>query len=199
VTIGGARASGGDPARRDSWRPSMDSLRFNVRCSLLAAAALVAAGCAAARIGEDSDSGSDSDQGRHEDEEPRKTGPFPSAVITAEQAVVERLAAGELARYLDGASTRCVTDLMTAVATLKPGEQFHPPHVHAEEELLWIVAGEGIWSLAGADFPAKAGDLLVTEPWVEHGLRNSGTTPLTFFVVKWNPAGRAAPEQPTGR
>jgi mannose-6-phosphate isomerase-like protein (cupin superfamily) len=136
---------------------------------------------------------------RPEHDEPRRTGPFASAVITREQGVVERVPAGELNRYLDGATTPSVADLMTAVATMLPGQQFHPPHVHAEEELLWIVRGEGVWSLAGADFPAKAGDLLYVEAWVEHGLRNSGTTPLEFFVVKWNPAGRLPPEPPTGR
>lgn len=134
-----------------------------------------------------------------ERDEPRKSGPFESAVIPSEQGVVERVPAGQLLRYLDGATTPSITDLMTAVATMQPGQQFHPPHVHAEEELLWIARGEGVWSLAGEDFPAKAGDLLYVEPWVEHGLRNSGTTPLEFFVVKWNPAGRPAPEPPTGR
>ncbi len=158
------------------------------RCLLLAVSSVVATACVAthASVGQE----------RHHDEEPRKTAPFPSAVIPAEQGVVERVPAGELLRYLDGAETRSVVDLMTAVATLKPGEQFHPPHVHAEEELLWIVEGEGVWSLAGEELPAKAGDLLVTEPWVEHGLKNTGATPLKFFVVKWNPAGRAAPAQP---
>ncbi|MBM4015543.1 MAG: cupin domain-containing protein [Planctomycetes bacterium] len=131
-----------------------------------------------------------------DDEEPRREGPFPSAIVTADQAVVERVPAGALHRYLESASMRAVEDLLVAVAFLNPGEQFHPPHVHAEEELLWIAEGTGVWSLAGVESPAHAGDLLVTEPWVEHGLRNTGTTPLRFFVVKWNPAGRAAPEPP---
>jgi mannose-6-phosphate isomerase-like protein (cupin superfamily) len=130
--------------------------------------------------------------------EPRRVGPFASAVITADQGVVERLPTGALNRYQDGATTPSLRDLMTAVATMKPGEQLHPPHVHAEEELLWIAKGEGVWSLAGKEFPAKAGDLLYVEPWVEHGLRNSGTTPLEFFVVKWNPAS-GPPADPSAK
>lgn len=163
------------------------------RTAALLLALVAVAGCAA------SDSTRESDPTGTYRDEPRKSGPFPSAIITSDQAVVEHLPVGELRRYLDGATTACLRDVVTGFAILNPGQQVHPPHQHAEEEFLYIVSGEGTWSLDGKESPAHPGDLMYSEPWVMHGLLNSGSEPLTFFVVKWNPADRDAPKLPPKR
>jgi mannose-6-phosphate isomerase-like protein (cupin superfamily) len=87
-------------------------------------------------------------------------------------------------------------DALAATAVLKPGQQIHPPHQHAEEEFLVVTEGSGEWHLAGKDFPAAKGDAIYAEPWLVHGIRNSGTTPLTFVVMKWNTKGVAVPPAP---
>src|SRR5262249_54692794 len=105
---------------------------------------------------------------------------------------------GELRRCFVG-ETQDLKDLLVAFAVVKPGEAVHPPHRHAEEEFLAITEGTGIWSLAGKEFPLKKGDVLYVEPWVMHGFTNTGKTPLTFFVVKYNGKGVTPPPEPAAK
>ena len=44
-----------------------------------------------------------------------------------------------------------------------------------------------MWSLNGKEYPLKAGDLMYSKPMDWHGIRNSGDTPMRFFVFKWKP------------
>lgn len=45
------------------------------------------------------------------------------------------------------------------------------PHKHAQPELWYIIAGEAVVSIDGVEHPVEGGDLIVLDPWVEHGLR----------------------------
>ncbi|MBN1639852.1 MAG: cupin domain-containing protein [Anaerolineae bacterium] len=45
------------------------------------------------------------------------------------------------------------------------------PHAHEKPELWYIVSGQAIVSMDGTDHLVEAGDLIVIEPWAEHGLR----------------------------
>jgi mannose-6-phosphate isomerase-like protein (cupin superfamily) len=81
-------------------------------------------------------------------------------------------------------------------ATIKPGQEIHPPHVHAEEEYLLVTQGEGTWTIGDKSFPAKTGDLLYAKPWESHGIRNTGDIPMKFIVWKWNSKGLDVPTQP---
>ncbi len=87
-------------------------------------------------------------------------------------------------------------DALTGVAVIEPGKEIHPPHIHAEEEYLMVVEGEGVWSLKDKDIPAKAGDILYAAPWDSHGIRNTGKIPLKFVVMKWHSKGLPVPAQP---
>ncbi len=104
---------------------------------------------------------------------------------------------GEMRTYFTGA-TYGTTNLLTAVAVVKPGESVHPAHRHAEEEFLAIAEGSGVWHLDGREFPAKIGDVLYVEPWVFHGVVNTGGEPLTFIVLRWNNKGIPSPPAPAG-
>lgn len=86
-------------------------------------------------------------------------------------------------------------NMLTAVAEIKPGEQIHPPHQHTGEEFLFIIEGKGTWSLKGEETEAKAGDLMYAQPWDWHGLTNTGSTTLKFFVMKWDSKGVKTPKQ----
>lgn len=138
------------------------------------AAALGAGGCVQARI----DEGIRSQILREADVEPVH-GPF-----------------GVLRKYFDGASTRSLRDVVTGLATLEPGTEIHPPHVHAEEEFMYVLSGRGTWHVDGKDIAAQPGDLMYTAPWVSHGITNTGSEPLTFCVFKWNPAGMSPADPP---
>ena len=45
------------------------------------------------------------------------------------------------------------------------------PHKHEKPELWYIVDGEGLVTIDGVERPVESGDLIVLDPWVEHGLR----------------------------
>jgi len=44
-------------------------------------------------------------------------------------------------------------------------------HKHAVPELWFIIDGEALVTLDGVEHPVESGDLIVIDPWVEHGLR----------------------------
>ena len=45
------------------------------------------------------------------------------------------------------------------------------PHKHAKPELWYIIDGEAVVVIDGVDNCVEEGDLIVLDPWVEHGLR----------------------------
>ena len=116
-------------------------------------------------------------------------------VFTEDEVVKEELAWGTFTIYTpeDGTSTYGTENMLTAVAEIKPGMEIHPPHQHSAEEFLFVIEGEGTWSVEGEEFEAKAGDLLYAYPWDWHGITNTGETPLRFFVVKWDNKGVLRP------
>lgn len=122
-------------------------------------------------------------------------GPMKTSRVASSEAAVTKADWGELRAYYEGESYG-LRDVLTGTVTLKPGQEPHPPHQHAEEEFLYVSEGSGQWHLNGKDFAAAKGDTIYTAPWDIHGIKNTGTTPLTFVVVKWNTKGVAIPKQP---
>lgn len=59
-------------------------------------------------------------------------------------------------------------------------------HAHAddEEELYLVLRGRGQMWRNGETFAVRAGDLVRNPPGGEHGLRNTGDTPLCLFVIE---------------
>jgi mannose-6-phosphate isomerase-like protein (cupin superfamily) len=122
-------------------------------------------------------------------------GSLTSRRVSWDEAAPTDAAWGELRAHFEG-ETYGLRDMLTATAVLKPGQQIHPPHKHAEEEFLIVTEGSGRWHLDGREFPAAKGDAIYAAPWVMHGITNTGTTPLTFVVMKWNTKGVAVPPAP---
>lgn len=112
-----------------------------------------------------------------------------------DEATAQTLPVAKLHFPLEHAATRSLRDLLVGSVEVAPGEQLHPPHQHAEEEFLWLVSGSGRWTIGDEEVEARPGDLLYLEPWVMHGILNTGSTPLTFFVVKWNGNGMETPHR----
>ena len=105
---------------------------------------------------------------------------------------------GEMRTYFSG-QTFATRDMLTAVAVVEPGKAVHREHRHAQEEYLVLVDGSGTWSLDGKQSPAKQGDILYAEPWVYHGLTNTGETRMIFLVVRYNGKGVEVPPRPDDR
>lgn len=121
-----------------------------------------------------------------------------SQVVTWDDAKSNKADWGEMRTYFRG-QTHGTNDVLTAVAVVQPGKAVHRAHRHAEEEYLVVAAGSGKWSLAEKDFPARRGDILYVEPWVYHGLTNTGDEPLVFIVVRYNCKGVDLPPKPDDR
>jgi mannose-6-phosphate isomerase-like protein (cupin superfamily) len=105
---------------------------------------------------------------------------------------------GQMRIYFTG-QTSATKDVLTAVAVVEPGKAVHRAHRHAQEEYLVLVEGSGTWSLDGKEFPAERGDVLFVEPWVYHGLTNTGDQRLVFVVVRYNGKGVPVPARPDDR
>jgi mannose-6-phosphate isomerase-like protein (cupin superfamily) len=119
----------------------------------------------------------------------------PSVIVAESAAKRQDFEWGTLFTYDEG-ENYSAKDGLAAVAVIKPGQQIHPPHQHAEEEYVIVTEGTGTWHLNGKDQPAKAGDMQYAAPWDLHGITNTGTTPLRFFVWKWNGKGVPPRVQP---
>jgi mannose-6-phosphate isomerase-like protein (cupin superfamily) len=119
----------------------------------------------------------------------------PSSILSEQNAKRQDFEWGSLITYAEG-ETYGSKDGLAAVAIIKPGQEIHPPHKHAEEEYVIVTEGTGTWFMNGRESPAKAGDVQYAAPWDLHGLRNTGTTPLRFFVWKWNGKGVPVPIEP---
>ena len=119
-----------------------------------------------------------------------------SKVLRWDEEEVAKEKWGEFRKVFTGEGAG-IKDVLIAFAVIKPGEEIHRPHRHAEEEILVITEGSGTWSLAGKELPLKKGDVLYVEPWVMHGCTNTGKDPMSFFVAKFNGKGIPLPPEPT--
>jgi mannose-6-phosphate isomerase-like protein (cupin superfamily) len=135
---------------------------------------------------------------RRSDAADSKPAVLKSQVVTWDDAQVVRADWGQMRTYFRG-QTHGTRDVLTAVAVVEPGKAVHRAHRHAEEEYLVLVAGSGKWSLGGKEFAAKRGDVLYVEPWVYHGLTNTGQQPLIFVVVRYSSKGVDALPRPDDR
>ncbi len=120
-----------------------------------------------------------------------------SKIVSLENAKLREGDYGNFKIHMRG-ETAMTQKSFAGICTVLPGKAVHPAHRHAEEEYLVIMEGEGIWTLDGQEFPAKKGDVLYVEPWVFHGLTNTGEDNLAFFVVKYAPKGLELPNEPKG-
>lgn len=120
---------------------------------------------------------------------------FLSNVVTRNTAKLERADWGDFYTYFQG-ETYGTRDALNGVAEIKPGMEIHPPHQHAEEEFLMVLAGAGTWHVNGKTFAAQQGDILYAAPWDVHGIKNTGDQVLKFVVWKWNNRGVPVPASP---
>ena len=95
----------------------------------------------------------------------------------------------------EGTPTVGTESMLAAELEFLPGKRLQPPHRHVHEEFQYVIEGSGTWTLNGKEVPLQKGDLMYAKPGDLHGIANTGTEPLRFFVVKWISKGgeKAAP------
>jgi mannose-6-phosphate isomerase-like protein (cupin superfamily) len=85
----------------------------------------------------------------------------------------------------DSTSTVGTESMLTAMLEFLPGKELQPPHQHVEEEFQFIIDGSGTWTLNGVESQITKGDLMYAKPGDVHGISNTGSDTLKFFVMKW--------------
>ncbi len=73
--------------------------------------------------------------------------------------------------------------LIVGVNAFEPG-QAHALHAHqGMDKVYYVLEGEGVFLVEGAERPMRAGDMLVAPDGVPHGVHNTGDTRLAVLVV----------------
>ena len=91
---------------------------------------------------------------------------------------------GKIGIYLDG-DTPGSSKFVTGRLVLDAGKTPHPPHTHAEEEVMVIEQGHGEIDVDGKITKVGPGSVMYTAPNVSHGIVNTGDTPIVFYFIKW--------------
>jgi quercetin dioxygenase-like cupin family protein len=107
-----------------------------------------------------------------------------SVLLSPEQVHPEAHPFGSQRIYFNG-STSGLKSLAVGSLILKPGEQPHPPHTHPDEEILLVTEGTGQITMNGKVTNVGPGALMYVVPNYLHGIRNTGSTPMTFYFFKW--------------
>jgi mannose-6-phosphate isomerase-like protein (cupin superfamily) len=116
-----------------------------------------------------------------------------SQTVTLNQLSMEDFRAegervGRVGAYFTG-DTPGSTKFITGRFVLEPGKFPHPPHRHAEEEVMIIESGQGEIVCDGKTTRIGPGSAMYTTPNAEHGIVNTGTEPIVFYFIKWESKG----------
>jgi quercetin dioxygenase-like cupin family protein len=116
-----------------------------------------------------------------------------SRVFDWSQLKPEASKTGERREVFD-APTATLERLASHVTTLNPGQAPHPAHKHPEEELMIVRQGTLEVALNGQTTRVETGGMIFCASNEMHGLRNVGTTPAIYYVVKWFPHDLGKPK-----
>jgi quercetin dioxygenase-like cupin family protein len=85
--------------------------------------------------------------------------------------------------------TATLDELEIHITTLNAGETPHPPHQHPDEELVIIKEGT-VESLVNGELKRVGpGSIIFQAANQMHSIRNVGSGPATYHVIKWNSPG----------
>jgi quercetin dioxygenase-like cupin family protein len=120
-------------------------------------------------------------------------GVLTSEVFEWKAMKAEPTAAGEVRRVFRS-RTATLDELECHITTLKPETPSHPPHTHANEEVLIVREGNVEVFYRNEWHPAGPGSVIFLTGTDPHGIRNVGATPATYHVLAWQAPGmRPAP------
>jgi mannose-6-phosphate isomerase-like protein (cupin superfamily) len=69
------------------------------------------------------------------------------------------------------------------VSEIAAGASAHPPHLHAGAEAFYVMEGNGILQVEGDPYPLGPNEAIVVDATREHGLTNTGSTPMRYVVI----------------
>jgi quercetin dioxygenase-like cupin family protein len=98
---------------------------------------------------------------------------------------------GQFRRILR-APTATLDELEMHATTLNPGLASHPPHKHANEELVIIASGKLEATSNGKTRVLGPGSVIFNASNQLHSVRNVGDVPATYHVINWTSPGTRA-------
>jgi quercetin dioxygenase-like cupin family protein len=116
-------------------------------------------------------------------EAPPPKAPVGSAVFAWDALPVKPTKVGARRDVFDG-PTATLANLECHVTTVNPGEAPHAAHRHADEELLFVKEGTIEVTINGVVRQAGPGSVVFFAANDLHGLRNTGSTPATYYVLR---------------
>jgi XRE family transcriptional regulator, regulator of sulfur utilization len=96
----------------------------------------------------------------------------------------QKTATGEVRQFFR-TPTATLDQLEIHATTLNPGMASHPPHRHANEEIILVdqgtvaAFGNGVWKTLGP------GSVIFNASNSLHAVKNAGTTPATYHVISF--------------
>jgi mannose-6-phosphate isomerase-like protein (cupin superfamily) len=73
---------------------------------------------------------------------------------------------------------------------LSPGGMPHPPHHHVHSEMFLLREGNIEVTINGKSYPLSGGSVAFIGSNDEHGIKNVGATPATYFVIAIGPSAQ---------
>jgi len=114
---------------------------------------------------------------------PVAPGKLDSTVMEWTGLPVQATKTGERRAALN-APTTTLTNFECHVTTLNAGESPHAPHHHPDEEFILVTAGQLDVNVNGLTQRAGPGAICFFSANDEHGLKNVGGTPATYYVMR---------------
>jgi mannose-6-phosphate isomerase-like protein (cupin superfamily) len=111
---------------------------------------------------------------------------MPSAMFPFEKLPVRT---ADSAQYREALKGKLATgeSLEVHETTLAPGGAPHPPHHHVHSEMWLIREGTVEITVNGKSYQLGPGSVGFVHSNDEHGIKNIGSTPATYFVVEIGP------------
>lgn len=109
--------------------------------------------------------------------------PMPSKVYSWDAMPEQTTAVGARRPFFDG-ETAALRQLEAHVTTILPGNEPHPPHRHANEELIILLRGTVDVTVEGRTERIGPGSSVFLAPNDFHGLRNVGDEPAAYYIIQ---------------
>ena len=86
-------------------------------------------------------------------------------------------------------ATATLDELECHITTLNAGQSPHAPHKHADEEVIVLKEGTLEVTLGDRTEVVGPGSVIFQASNQMHSVKNIGTTPAIYHVIKWNSPG----------
>lgn len=107
-----------------------------------------------------------------------------SFLLDGDEIVTKKTERGGRKDFFDRPTATC-DDFEMHVTILNAGLPSHPPHTHAQEEIILLMKGDATMAINNKDYEISPGSLVFLASGDLHGIRNSGKGQCEYFAFQW--------------